>query len=309
MYGGVVKFCPLTAPQAGAQEWKIDFEKLEKTFTDKTKMLTLISPHNPTGKIFTDEEIKKLITILNKYPKVIVLADEVYEHMLYTTDKLPRIGSYPGMWERTVTIYSLGKTFSCTGWRVGFSVGDEKLIKPIIASQQWLNFNVNRPAQVAMAHAMKAALKPYENYPDYYAYLNHLFKTKKDDLVDMLKSTPLDFKVYEPDGGYFVMTDISNSWDKIPMKYFYKHGTSKDNRPVGNDISRVKNPDHAIDYAFSYWMTYDVGVTPVPVSCFFDNRNNKNPLEHRGTNFLRFSMCKNDETLHAAREKLKNFKI
>jgi len=72
--------------------------------------------------------------ILNKFPRVILLSDEVYEYMLYGDNKHLRIGSFPGMWERTLSIYSLGKTFSCTGWRVGFALGDPNLIKPMIAA-------------------------------------------------------------------------------------------------------------------------------------------------------------------------------
>ena len=202
------------------------------------------------------------------------------------------------------------KTFSCTGWRIGFALGAENLIKPMIASQQWLNFNVNRPAQVAMAKAMKNAVLPYENYQSYYHFLNHLFKKKGDELVNILKQTTLDFRVFEPDGGYFVMVDTKKSQHKIPVKYFYKEGKSNDCSPIGENLNKYNDMDYPVDFAYSYWMTHDIGVTPMPVSFFYhNNKDNKNANDYCGTDFLRFSICKNDETLKSVKEILLNHKL
>jgi len=309
MFGATVKYSPMKPPKPQSHIWEIDFEALEAKFTDKTRFLVLNSPNNPTGKVLQPAELDKLTKILAKHPRCLVLSDEVYEHMIYSQDDLPRIGSYPGMWEKTITMYSLGKTFSCTGWRIGFSVGDERLIKPLIASQQWLNFNVNRPAQVAMAKAMQSALLPYENSANYYEHMGTLFKRKRNELVDILKKCPLEFNVLEPEGGYFVMADISKSAHKIPIKYFYKEGASNDRTPVGNGFTELKNPNHSIDYAYCLWMTHDIGVTPLPVSFFFDNHAKNNVKEYQGTNFLRFAICKNDQTYKGVRERLLNFKF
>lgn len=91
--------------------WEIDFEKLEKLFSNKTKLILINSPHNPTGKVFNKEEIENFRKILNKFPNVIILADEVYEKAIYDKADFQRIGTYEDMWPRTITLLSAGKVF------------------------------------------------------------------------------------------------------------------------------------------------------------------------------------------------------
>ena len=106
MSGATVKTCEMT-PKNG--EWVIDFGKLESLFTEKTRLIIINSPHNPTGKVFTKEEVDKIVVILQKFPEVLVLADEVYEKCVYDNEEFPRIGTYPELWNRAITIMSSGK--------------------------------------------------------------------------------------------------------------------------------------------------------------------------------------------------------
>ena len=104
--------------------WTIDFDKFEETLNEKTRLLILNSPNNPTGKVLTKDELIRISKILEKYPNIVVLSDEVYEHMIYDDyESLPRLATIPGMWEKTITMMSSGKTFSCTGNRVAWAIG------------------------------------------------------------------------------------------------------------------------------------------------------------------------------------------
>jgi len=305
LYGGRIRYLPMIPPTGDSHAWKYDFDLLERTITDKTRVLLLNTPHNPTGKMLTEEEIKSFIQIIKKHPNLIVFSDEVYEHMIYEGRKHLRFGMYEDMWDRTLSIYSPGKTFSCTGWRIGFGIGPESLIKPIIASTNWINFCTNRPTQVAISEAMKKALnEPYQGSNNFYKFLESDFQRKKDRLCDILNRAPFNYKVLNPEGGFFVLVDISNSIEKIPIKYFYKEGTSTNDKPVGTTFKSLKNPDHTPDYAFCKWLTFEYGVTPIPLSTFYDNSQAKGVQDYRVTNFVRFAICKSDETLDEVEKRL-----
>jgi aspartate/methionine/tyrosine aminotransferase len=114
--------------------WTIDWENFEPTLNDKTRLLILNTPNNPTGKILTMEELERMVKILEKYPNIIVLMDEVYKYMVFDDYRtLPRMASLPGMWEKTITMMSAGKTFSATGSRVAWAIGPKDLIKKVNA--------------------------------------------------------------------------------------------------------------------------------------------------------------------------------
>ena len=111
--------------------FQVDWDALEATVNSKTRVLVLNSPHNPTGKIFSRTELDRLAGIVSKYPNLIVFSDEVYERIVFDPEGSPHISfaTIPGMWERTLTMSSAGKTFSATGWKCGWCVGPEKIIK------------------------------------------------------------------------------------------------------------------------------------------------------------------------------------
>lgn len=124
MAGGTSVYVPLrlkphpTTP--GAQIWSLDMDELRRAFTPKTKLLLINTPQNPTGKMFTMGELEGIAAILRDFPRAIVVSDEVYEHMTYGGKEHVRLATLPDMWERTITVSSAGKTFSITGWKIGY---------------------------------------------------------------------------------------------------------------------------------------------------------------------------------------------
>lgn len=307
LYGGQIKYLPMIPPKGDSFAWKYDFDLLERSITDKTRILLINTPHNPTGKMLTEEEIKSFIQIARKHPRLIIFSDEVYEHMVYGGRKHLRFGSYQEMWDRTLSIYSPGKTFSCTGWRIGFGLGPEGLIKPLVASQNWINFCTNRPTQVAISEAMKLALsQPYQGSTNFYKFLETDYERRKERLCKILRSAPFNYKVLDPEGGFFVLVDIENAIEKIPRKYFYKEGASTDDKVVGSNWKDLKDPDHTPDYAFCKWLTFKYGVTPIPLSSFYNNSAAKSVKDFRITNFVRFAICKSDETLDEVEKRLRD---
>jgi len=121
----------------------------------------------------------------------------------------------------------------------------------------------------------------------------------------VLKNTPFDLKVFEPEGGFFILVDISNTISKIPVKYFYKDGTNSTTTPVGENWKDLENLDYAPDMAFTRMMTYEFGVSPIPMSPFYNNSEFKSIKDYKGTNMVRFAICKSDETLSTVTERLK----
>ena len=134
--------------KSGSLEWKLDIKRFEAAFTSKTRLVLLNTPHNPTGKVFTKDELGQIAAVVSKYPNVVVVSDEVYEYLTYDGHEHISFASLPGMWERTITVSSAGKTFSVTGWKVGWTVGPEYLVRCVGISHQWVSFSVCTHVQV-----------------------------------------------------------------------------------------------------------------------------------------------------------------
>lgn len=132
-------------------DFLIDPAKLEAAITPKTKMVVLNTPHNPTGKVMTKKELEAIAAVLRKHPDVLVLADEVYEFMCFDGLKHERIAALPGMHERTISLFSAGKTFSCTGWRVGYAVAPAPLAAAMTKAHSVVPFCGTTPFEVALA--------------------------------------------------------------------------------------------------------------------------------------------------------------
>ncbi|EAR99870.2 classes I and II family aminotransferase (macronuclear) [Tetrahymena thermophila SB210] len=169
LLGVNVKACSLIEPEDFENgEWQIDFDQFENLIDQKTRIVILNSPHNPTGKVFTREEYQKIANIVKKYPKVLVIADDIYEILVYDKKEFPRFVDIPGMFERTLQVFSLGKLFSCTGWRIGFCIGHEELIKIVRATHSIITYNVHRPVQIGFAKALDEAKSKYMGTDDNY---------------------------------------------------------------------------------------------------------------------------------------------
>ena len=177
-----------------APDFHFDIEELKAAISDKTKLLIVNNPHNPTGKVFTAEEIK-IIGDLAKKHDFYLLSDEVYEFLTFDVAHKPT-ATYEDLKERTITISSTGKTFGLTGWKIGWAIGPAALIKAIHNVHQFSTFCVAHPLQVAMAEAL---MKMDEYLVDFRAD----YKKKKELLVTGLKE--LGFNVLSPKGTYFAM--------------------------------------------------------------------------------------------------------
>jgi N-succinyldiaminopimelate aminotransferase len=181
-----------------APDFAVDEAALRAAFTPRTRVVLLNSPHNPTGKVFTRAELDLVARLAAEHDAVVV-SDEVYEHMTYGVPHIP-IATLPGMAERTLTVSSAGKTFSVTGWKVGWLHGPTELVAAARAVKQFLTFVGSGPFQPAVARALAL--------PDaYFAQLVTDLRRKRDLLITGLEAA--GFAVNRPDGTYFVTADAA----------------------------------------------------------------------------------------------------
>ncbi|OQR83259.1 kynurenine-oxoglutarate transaminase [Achlya hypogyna] len=276
MAGGKSTFVPLRF-NVDTSQFDLDGDAVEAAFTARTRVLIINSPHNPTGKIFSRPELERLAAIVDKFPNVVVLCDDVYEHMAFTS--YPRFATLPRMFERSLTISSAGKTFSVTGWKIGWAVGPPGLVQRIHLANNWIQFSVATPLQEAVAAMLEIAPVPFKEFDSYFASVAARHEAARDRLVAAFDA--LGLQVVLPQGGAFLFVDISHV--EIPKKYLV--GASR-------------------DYAFCRYLTVEKGVTAIPVSAFYCE-------EHKtlGHNFARFAYCKKLETLDAAIGRLQSLVV
>lgn len=182
----------------GGDSFRPDIAALAAAVTDQTRLLILNSPHNPTGVVFTPEELASVAAIAIRHD-IVVLADEAYEHLWFDGHAHIPIASLPGMWERTVTIGSGGKSFSLTGWKVGWATGPQDLIQAVRVVRQHLSYVSSGPFQWAIAEGLALP-------DDYYDGLRHRLQSGNDVLASALGA--LGFGVMPVEGGYFLATDV-----------------------------------------------------------------------------------------------------
>mmetsp|Transcript_10129 Transcript_10129/g.11238 ORF Transcript_10129/g.11238 Transcript_10129/m.11238 type:complete len:495 (+) Transcript_10129:54-1538(+) len=294
MAGGTPKFVPLRTTEtnddsmSANEKFVLDLNELEQAITDKTKVLILNTPHNPTGKMFNRSEMEQLASIIERHPQVTVIADEVYEHIVFDEKTSPHISfaSIPGMYEHTLTLSSSGKTFSATGWKVGWAVGPPHLTGVVTSVQQWVNFSAPTPNQDAIAQCLVTAREPYEGFDTFYQWVAEEYKRKCGLLVDALKTAGMEPIV--PNGGFFIMADTSKI--DLPKSYIQEKTVAMPSDPMPRD------------WAMSRWLTKEVGVTAIPPSAFYD----KSTL-HLAKNLLRFAFCKGDSTIIEAHKRFEKF--
>ncbi|MDX6301251.1 MAG: N-succinyldiaminopimelate aminotransferase [Nocardioidaceae bacterium] len=193
MAGGVRRPVTLRPP-----DFRLDPDALRAAVTPRTTTLLLNTPHNPTGATLTRGELQVVADVAIEHDLVVV-TDEVYEHLVYDGRSHVPLCTLPGMWDRTVSISSAGKTFSFTGWKVGWVTGPADLVQAVMAAKQWLTFSNAAPLQPAVAYALTQEAA-------FYDALAKDLQTKRDLLVAGLRE--LDLDVYPPEATYFVTTDV-----------------------------------------------------------------------------------------------------
>ena len=237
-------------------QWSFDPDELRRAFNRNTKAIIINTPNNPTGYVFTRAELS-LIAELCQEHDVYALTDEIYEYIIYSDKPHISIATLPGMAERTVTISGLSKTFSITGWRLGYCIAPREITNGIRKVHDFLTVGAPHPLQVAGATALA--------FPQsYYDKLREDYRLRRNVLVSYLSQA--GFLFYEPEGAYYVMTDIA------------AFGR-------GNDVEFVQ------------WLVKEIGVAAVPGSSFYS------PPE-LGRTKVRFMFAKKEETLHQAGERL-----
>lgn len=219
MAGGVCKYVTLKQDESSGA-WNIDADDIEAAITPKTKLILLNTPHNPTGKVFTRNELEAIAEIIRRHPHVIPVSDEVYEFLVFDEKEHIRFASLAGMWERCITVSSAGKTFSATGWKVGWLYGAKHLIKAVVGANQHVVFCVSSPTQRALAKIIKKSMEPYEGYPTYFAYICAQYERKRNTLVEALKLA--DLKPCVPEGGFFIIANTSAY--AVPNEYLQEPG-------------------------------------------------------------------------------------
>jgi N-succinyldiaminopimelate aminotransferase len=198
MAGGVARPVPLRPPPDGAGPWTFDPAELRAAITPRAKILLLNTPHNPTGKVFTDEELRFLAALAIEHD-LIVLTDEVYEHLVFSGTVHRSIAVLPGMRERTLVVGSAGKTFNVTGWKVGWICGPAPLVSAVRTAKQFLTYVNAGPFQPAVAAGLAL--------PDsYFEHVARDLEYRRDVLVQGLTEGGLP--VISPEATYFATVDV-----------------------------------------------------------------------------------------------------
>jgi aminotransferase len=209
-------------------DWHFDERELARTFNNKTKAIVINTPNNPTGKVFSREELQLIADLCQKWG-VVAVTDEIYEHILYDRARHISIASLPGMRDLTITINSISKTYSLTGWRVGWAIASAKLTGSIRKVHDFLTVGAAHPLQ-------EGAIAALRSDPAYYQTLAQEYRERRDFLRQVLEE--VGFRVYHPRGAYYIMTDVG-------------HMDFKDD----------------VDCAF--YLVEKIGVATVPGSCFY----------------------------------------
>lgn len=252
MAGATLKTVPYRTrlDSEGKKEWFVDMDELASAFSSKSKMFLLNTPHNPTGKVWSPAELARAAEIVQAHPKVVAIADEVYEHMVYDGKSHTSLASLPGMWDRTLTVSSAGKTFSVTGWKVGWAVGPAHLVRAAAVAHQWMAFSVCTPMQQAISDSLVQALQPYEGANSYYSWLNGMYRAKRSLMCEALRAAGIEPIV--PEGGFFIVGDTSRL--QLPEEY-----------AADKSVTR--------DWALCRWLTKEIGVAAIPPSSFYCEEN------------------------------------
>ncbi|KAK3771364.1 hypothetical protein RRG08_050415 [Elysia crispata] len=270
--GGIPIFVPLRPTKEGtvtsSADWKLDHAELASKFNSKTKLIIFNTPNNPLGKVFTLEEMTEIADLCKKHD-VVCVSDEVYEWMTYGAAKHLKMASLPGMWDRTITIGSAGKTFSVTGWKLGWCIGPEALISCAQVVHQNCIYTSPTPIQEAVARGLELEMSRIGSPDSYLTSLAEELLPKRDTLAQQLVDAGL--KPVVPEGGYFMMADYSQKEVDLPES------------------------DEAKDFRLVQWLIKNKKLAVIPPSAFYCDEH-----KHLGENFIRFCFIKNDSTLEKA---------
>ncbi|XP_074546363.1 kynurenine--oxoglutarate transaminase 1 [Halichoeres trimaculatus] len=281
MAGGTALYVPLRPKADGAilssGDWVLNPEELESKITPQTKAIVINTPNNPLGKVYKTEELQMIADLCIKHD-MLCISDEVYEWLTYDGSKHVKIASLPGMWERTITIGSGGKTFSATGWKVGWAIGAGHIIKHMKTIHQNTVYHCATAAQEAVAQGFEREYEVFGTPESYFKQLPAMLYHKRNKLAECLRSVGL--QPIMPEGGYFMIADISS---------------------VKVDLSGESTTE-LYDFRFVKWLIKEKGLATIPVSAFYSPEHSK-----EFDKYVRFCFVKEDSTIDAAGEILKKW--
>jgi len=223
--GGIARRVPLLAP-----EFRIDWQRVRDTITARTRMIMLNSPHNPTGTVLGLDDIQALREITSTND-ILLLSDEVYEHIVFDGRKHLSLLRYPDLAQRSFCIFSFGKTYHVTGWRIGYCVAPPGLTEAFLGIHQFISFSTNTPLQYALADFLR-------DHPAHHLELAGFYQRKRDLFRELL--TPTRFRLLPSRGTFFQLADYS-AISELP------------------------------DREFSAWLTREHGVAVIPISVFYEH--------------------------------------
>jgi methionine aminotransferase len=222
--GGVARRISLHAPEFG-----IDWQRVRDAINERTRMILLNSPHNPTGAVLGEEDIEALREIIGRHD-ILLLSDEVYEHLVFDGREHLSLLRYPDLAERSFCVFSFGKTYHVTGWRMGYCVASPALTEAFLGIHQFINFSANTPLQYALADFMR-------DHPEHHLELAGFYQRKRDLFRELLAPSP--FCLLATAGTFFQLADYS-SVSELP------------------------------DREFAAWLTQEHGVAVIPISVFYE---------------------------------------
>uniref|UniRef100_A0A8C6UG17 Kynurenine aminotransferase 1 n=1 Tax=Neogobius melanostomus TaxID=47308 RepID=A0A8C6UG17_9GOBI len=283
MAGGKPVYVPLRPRNKdglvfSSEDWVLSAEELASKITPRTKAIVINTPNNPLGKVYKTEELQVIADLCIKND-LLCISDEVYEWLTYDGAKHVKIASLPGMWERTITVGSAGKTFSATGWKVGWAISSSHIIKHMQTLHQNSVYHCATAAQEAVACGFDREYDVFGTEESYFQQLPAMLHHKRKKLATYLESVGL--KPIMPEGGYFMVVDIST---------------------LSVDFKDQDTKDEEYDFKFVKWLIREKGLATIPVSAFYS------PEHQQDFNkYIRFCFVKEDMTLDAAGDILRKW--
>ena len=262
--GATPRFVKMRPPENGNSVWSFDERELAAAFGPHTKAIIVNTPNNPTGKVFTRAELEFIRDLCVRW-NAFCITDEIYEHILYDGTEHVSMARIDGMRERTIVINGMSKTYSVTGWRVGWALAPPEATQAIRKVHDFLTVGAAAPLQQAGAIALHSPQSYYDNLAATYA-------KKRARLLKILETA--GFTAYKPRGAYYIMTDISRF--TVPKKYL--------------------SSQESADVSFARYLVEQIGIACVPGSSFYNDAQD-------GASQVRFTFCKKEETLAAAEER------
>jgi aspartate/methionine/tyrosine aminotransferase len=263
--GATPRFVKMRPPADENSFWSYDENELAAAFGPRSKAIILNTPNNPTGKVFTRGELEFIRDLCVRW-NAFCITDEIYEHIVYDGAEHISMARIEGMRERTIVINGMSKTYSVTGWRVGWAIAPPEATSSIRKVHDFLTVGAAAPLQQAGAIALHSAQGYYDKLAANYA-------EKRARLLKILEQS--GFTVFKPRGAYYIMTDISRFPDPDPRRF----------------AAATK------DVAFAKYLVEEIGVATVPGSSFYNDPRD-------GANQIRFTFCKKESTLAAGEARL-----